>query len=100
MLVSSERDKLVRERFSSNGGLAQKGGNALMTIKAPMPGLVRSLRVQVGDEVVKGATLVVLEAMKMENNILAPKNGRIVKISAIEGASVEKNVPLCEIEPL
>lgn len=60
-------------------------------LKAPMPGLVTKILVNVGDEVKKGDNLVVLEAMKMENNLKAEQNSIIKDITIEKGNSVEKN---------
>ena len=70
-------------------------GDALVvkidSVKAPMPGLVRGIKVKVGDTVSTGDPLLILEAMKMENVIKSPGDGTISAISVEEGASVEKN---------
>ncbi len=95
--IESERERIVRERFQSAGpsGTVRSGN---VVIKAPMPGLVRAVKVSVGDSVDRATTVLVLEAMKMENNILAPAVGRVTRVLAAEGSSVEKNAPLLEIE--
>ena len=64
---------------------APKGGG---TIKSPLPGVILELFVKVGDVVKIGQRLLVLEAMKMENNIEADKAGKIVSISKNKGDSV------------
>lgn len=76
--------------------LKQLGLDAAMTskvqdIKAPMPGLVINVMVEVGQEVNKGDNLLVLEAMKMENIIKSPAPGRVKKITVSKGDKVEKN---------
>ncbi len=60
-------------------------------IKAPMPGLVFDIVAEVGQEVKIGDTILILEAMKMENNIKSPTDGIIKEIKCIKGNSVEKN---------
>ena len=67
-------------------------------INAPMPGTILSVDVAVGDSVSKGQTLVVLEAMKMENEIVAPNDGKITSISVKKGDSVDSNQPLLTIQ--
>ncbi len=57
-------------------------------VNAPMPGNIVSVKVAVGDTVNEGDVLVILEAMKMENEIMAPCAGKVVAISANQGASV------------
>lgn len=75
-------------------------GQALITkineVKAPMPGLIQSVAVHVGDTVHKGDTLLVLVAMKMENTIKAPGEGTVKAIRAEPGSTVEKNQVLIE----
>lgn len=58
------------------------------TITSPMPGTILDIKVAVGDSVESGQVLLILEAMKMENEIMAPQAGKIVSISASKGASV------------
>jgi len=70
----------------------------LNDIKAPMPGLVLEIDVKVGQSVVKGDALLILEAMKMENVIKAPGDAVIKKIVAKQGEAVEKNQILIELE--
>ena len=66
---------------------------------APMHGIVVALNVKPGDDVAEGDTLVVLEAMKMENQVRAPRSGRIVRISCETGASVALGQVLVELAP-
>jgi len=63
-------------------------------IRAPMPGLVVRLEVQEGQRVAAGAPLVVVEAMKMENELRAPRAGRVAKIHVKRGATVERGAVL------
>jgi biotin carboxyl carrier protein len=90
----SVKDKfdLLLEKMGINNGAPQKVNN----IKAPMPGLIIDLKIKVGDVVKIGESLLILEAMKMENVIKSPGDGvvRIVKIK--KGDSVEKGQVLIE----
>lgn len=61
------------------------GGGAIV---APMPGTVLRVAVSAGDNVVKGQTLLVLEAMKMENEIMAPADGAVLEVNVNQGVSV------------
>lgn len=61
------------------------GGQA---VKAPMPGTILSVNVQAGAEVKKGDVLCILEAMKMENEIMAPGDGKVAQVVTTKGATV------------
>lgn len=63
-------------------------------VKAPMPGVVLKVQVQQGQAVKAGQVLIILEAMKMENEIVAPKDGTVAQIVAAKGATVESGAPL------
>ena len=66
---------------------------------APMPGVVSQLKVAVGDVVVTGQTLLVLEAMKMEHPIVAPTAGRIAEVYYRQGSQVDEGAELLRLEP-
>lgn len=66
------------------------------TVSSPMPGNILSVNVKVGDAVKKGDVLLILEAMKMENEIIAPCDGTVKSVVA-SGISVETGAVLCEI---
>ena len=68
------------------------------TVSAPMPGTILGVNVSVGDTVSEGQVLFILEAMKMENEIMAPKAGKITSVSATKGAAVQSGDALCTIE--
>ena len=65
------------------------GGAAPITVRSPIPGRLIKLLVKVGDAVTAGQTMVVLEAMKMENELPAPRAGRVAELRCAEGAAVE-----------
>jgi biotin carboxyl carrier protein len=71
--------------------LKSKKSNQLKELRAPMPGLVRQVNVQVGDQVDAGDSLFILEAMKMENILKSPVNGTVSDLFVKPGESVEKN---------
>ena len=66
-------------------------------VKAPMPGTILKVNVTNGQAVKSGAVLCVLEAMKMENEILAPKDGTVTQVLVSKGASVDTGAPLVVI---
>ena len=72
--------------------------NTNNAVKAPLPGVITSIEVAVGDEVKAGDTLLVLEAMKMANNIESEKDGKIAAILVKPGQSVMEDDPLVVIE--
>ena len=72
--------------------------NANNAIKAPLPGVITSIEVSVGDEVKAGQTVLVLEAMKMANNIEAEKDGKVTAICVKAGQTVMEDDALVVIE--
>lgn len=84
--VEDQYDQLLKQL-----GMDNLAVNKILQVKAPMPGLVLSVLVAEGDEVKKGDSLLVLEAMKMENMIKSPTDGIIKKIEVKQGNAVEKN---------
>ena len=66
-------------------------------VKAPLPGVINAVKVTVGQSVKKGDVLLILEAMKMENEITAETNGKVSKVFVQKGATVETGAPLVEI---
>ena len=67
------------------------------TVKAPMPGTILSVNVQNGAIVKKGDVLMILEAMKMENEIMCPCDGTVASVNVQKGSSVETGAVLCVI---
>ncbi|MBO7661598.1 MAG: biotin/lipoyl-binding protein [Bacteroidaceae bacterium] len=67
-------------------------------VKAPLPGTVNDIKVTVGQAVKKGQTVVVLEAMKMENNIDAERDGKIAEVRVAKGDTVMEGAVLVTIE--
>ena len=66
-------------------------------VSAPMPGTILDVRVSNGKSVKKGDILFILEAMKMENEIMAPCDGTIASVSVTKGAAVDSGALLCVI---
>jgi biotin carboxyl carrier protein len=80
---------------SRRGGHAQHAAGELVS---PMPGQVRAVQAAEGDRVVKGQTLMVVEAMKMEIKVAAPLAGRVARILVQPGQAVEKDQLLAELD--
>jgi biotin carboxyl carrier protein len=91
--VIDERTRHIR---SLTGAGAQKSGAAVL--KAPMPGLVVRVPVEPGQSVAAGAGVVVLEAMKMENELKAPAPATVKAVHVKPGQAVEKGAVLVEFE--
>ncbi len=79
-------------------GFSTAASKKMNQIKAPMPGLVLDVIVKVGDQVQKGDSVLILEAMKMENVIKADGEAVVKSISIEKGTAVEKNQVLVEFE--
>ena len=79
----------------SSGGKSKKSGK----VSANIPGKVVTVEVSLGDEVEEGQVVMILEAMKMQNEIKASVDGVISEIKCNAGERVEANVPLLEISP-
>jgi len=77
-------------------GLTNGVGGKINSIKAPMPGLIIDLKVKAGDKVIAGDSLLILEAMKMENLIKASGESIVKSVKVKKGDSVEKNQILIE----
>lgn len=72
--------------------------NTNNALRAPLPGVVTEIKVEVGQEVSAGDTLVVLEAMKMANNLESEKSGKVTAICVKVGESVMEDTPLVVVE--
>lgn len=91
--------QVTDERSREREGVREKraGRDAPGLVRAPMPGLVLRVEVEVGQQVPHGGGLVVLEAMKMENEIRSPSAGTVRTVMVEPGQAVEKGAPLVEI---
>lgn len=76
---------------------AASGSEGAVKVNAPMPGKILSVKASVGQSVAKGDVLMILEAMKMENEIVAPEDGTVASINASEGDSVEAGALLASL---
>lgn len=93
VMVMDERSRQIQELTGKKGPAAGGG-----VIRAPMPGLVVRVEVAVGDRVAAGAGLVVVEAMKMENELRAPGAAVVTAVHVSPGAAVEKGATLVTLE--
>ncbi|MEY3441785.1 MAG: hypothetical protein RLZZ519_66 [Bacteroidota bacterium] len=93
VVLSTEMDRLLKKL-----GLEGAGAAKVSDIKAPMPGLIHSIKVSEGQKVAKGEPLLILEAMKMENVIKSPADGVVGKISIAQGQNVEKGAVLVTLK--
>jgi biotin carboxyl carrier protein len=90
--VEDEREK--RLRVAAGGGVAESGE---FNLKAPMPGLVVAIPVSEGQEIKKGQVLLILESMKMQNELKSPRDGIINRIKVKAGESVEQKQVLLSV---
>ena len=82
----------------ASSGASKASANSENAVKAPLPGVITEVKVAVGDSVAEGDTVVVLEAMKMANNLDAEKGGKVTAILVQPGQSVMEGDPLVVIE--
>jgi biotin carboxyl carrier protein len=92
VLVEDEREKRLRSSFGS--GPSPTGEYYL---KAPMPGLVVSILVEDGQAIAQGDVLVILESMKMQNELKSPRDGKISRVRVQEGDNVERKQTLLSV---
>ncbi len=90
--VADERDQMIRARSTLSVPAAGE-----LAIKAPLPGLIVEVPVAAGQAVTKGDKLVILESMKMENELRAPRDGKVERINVRAGESVEQGQTLVVI---
>lgn len=90
--VESERHRMAAR---AQGGAASSGARE---VRSPMPGRVVKILVETGEEVAQGQALIVVEAMKMENDVRAKRAGKIGKVHVAAGATVEGNGLLLSFE--
>ena len=85
----------VAKKKRTGGGKKKKSG----TVSANIPGKVVTVEVNEGDQVTEGQVILILEAMKMQNEIQAPITGTVTIVHCEEGQAIEANIPLVVIEP-
>jgi biotin carboxyl carrier protein len=87
----------ARRRIAGNG-TSRRAPSGPSLVKSPIPGKVVKVMVRAGDQVKGGQGLIVVEAMKMENELRAPRDGRVASVSAAEGTAVESGQTLATLE--
>ncbi|HPF97959.1 MAG: acetyl-CoA carboxylase biotin carboxyl carrier protein subunit [Flavobacteriaceae bacterium] len=91
--IQDELDELIKSM-----GFQIGSSKHVNQIKSPMPGLILDILVKEGQEVKEGDLLLILEAMKMENSIVSPTNGKVKTIAVSKETTVTKNELLIEFE--
>jgi biotin carboxyl carrier protein len=86
-----------RERVLAEAESASRRHDGPVEVRATLPGLVVAIAVHEGDEVAQGATLLTIEAMKMQNEVRSPRAGRVSAIAVAAGQAVAAGAPLLRI---
>jgi len=87
-----------RRKLATGGLGGAASGSGPLTLRAPMPGRVVKLLAKVGESLQPGQGVIVIEAMKMENELKAPRAGVLKEVKAVEGTAVEANAALVIID--
>ena len=93
----SKTPKLVRKAVPTTQPKIEKHSAGVSLVKAPLPGNILEISIKEGDAVKKGDKLMIMEAMKMENNVLAEKDGTVSSIKVAVGGAVLQGDVLIEI---
>lgn len=93
VMVENEREKRLK---AAAGGASGSSGE--FVLNSPMPGLIVKIPVADGDTVAKGDVLVILESMKMQNELKSPQDGTVSQVQVTEGESVEQKQMLLKVE--
>ena len=88
----------ARTHAARSKTLSARGAAGPRIVKAAMPGIVREVCVSAGDKIEKGQALLVLEAMKMQNEIRADREGTVTQVFVATDSTVEKGAKLIEVE--
>ena len=87
-----------RERVLADAESASRRHDGPIEVRATLPGLVVAVVVREGDQVAAGATLLTIEAMKMQNEVRAPRAGRVAAVAVVAGEAVAAGASLLRIE--
>ncbi len=97
-LGEGEASTETRSAPAQKAAAAPAKAGAGETVTSPMPGLISVVNVKEGDRVKSGDTMMILEAMKMENEICAPCDGVVTSVMAAKGTTVETGTPLVTVK--
>jgi len=97
-LMSDEEAAKAKSAAPASAPAAPAAAGEGSAVAAPMQGTILSVNVKDGDSVKKGQVLFILEAMKMENEIMAPADGVVTSVCVQKGASVSNGTTLCTIK--
>ena len=87
-----------REQVLAGAETATTARAGPAAVRATLPGLILTVAVSAGDTVDEGATLLTIEAMKMQNDVRAPRSGRVIEVSVQAGETVTTGTPLVRLE--
>jgi len=87
-----------RERLLADAASVERTHAGPTIVKATLPGLIVTVTVEVGDEVAEGATLLTIEAMKMQNEVRAPRAGKVIEVTVAAGQVVATGAALLRLE--
>ena len=93
VVINDELDMLIKKM-----GMERGISKNIIEIHAPMPGLILDITIKEGQQVNENDSLLILEAMKMENSVVSPRNGIIKRINVLKGDTVEKGQVLIEFD--
>jgi biotin carboxyl carrier protein len=96
--INGQTFVLTKSSGARQGGRGHQRAAGALRVTAPMPGQIRAVNVNQGENVTKGQTLLVLEAMKMEIRVQAPQDAVVKKVLVEQGQTVEREQLLIEIE--
>ena len=87
-----------RERLLADAASVERTHAGPTIVKATLPGLIVTVTVEVGDEIAEGATLLTIEAMKMQNEVRAPRAGKVIEVTVAAGQVVATGASLLRLE--
>ena len=96
--VSTAQSAVAPKKAPAAAPAKSAGGQGATKVNAPMPGKILSVKASAGQAVKKGDVLMILEAMKMENEVVAPSDGTVASIDVTEGSSVEAGAVLATLD--